>query len=127
MNPSKTLVRVIAPSLLALATLTHPASSQAATAAPATLAECPSGNFCVWSGTNFTGGMQRISTTNAYKSISLTATKSYYNNRSRRTWLHEDPDGGGLSVCINPGVSKGSTTGWQTTAEAAYLATITNC
>lgn len=114
-------------SLLGAVLVSQPIASHADSISPLALSECPSGNFCVWAGTNFSGAMQRISTTNAYREISLAATKSYYNNRTKRTWLHDSPDGSGSTVCIGPGAQKVITTGWQTTAEAAYLATITNC
>ena len=89
--------------------------------------ECSTGAFCVWTGTHFTGRIQEMTTTNAYRSISLGTTRSYYNNRSKRTWLHSRPNGDGSTVCINPGASNGSTSGWQQTAKAAFLAAVVSC
>lgn len=95
--------------------------------AAAARSDCPSGYFCVWTGTNYSGTIQRINVTNSYRAINLNATRSYYNNRSQRTWLHSSATGGGSTQCINPGRSSGSTSGWQASAKAAYLATVTSC
>jgi hypothetical protein len=127
MNLSKSIARIASTAVLGIIVATQPTATHAAEVTPFLLSDCPSGYFCVWSGTNFTGTIQRFAATNAYKPISLSATRSYYNHRSQRTWLHEVPDGGGSNVCIDPGVSRTSTAGWQTTAEAVYLATITKC
>ena len=89
--------------------------------------DCPSGSFCVWSGTSFTGTIRKLSATNDYLSINLSSTRSYYNHRSQRTWLHEKSDGSGSHLCVDPGVSRASTTGWAASAEAVYLATVTSC
>lgn len=127
MTATKQIVRLASLALVAVAFVVVPRSSQGAQVSPFALSECPSGTFCLWSGTNFSGSVQKITTTNAYRSITLSSTQSYYNNRTRRTWLHDQSDGSGSTVCINPGASKATTSGWQTTAEAAYLATITTC
>jgi|GEM_PF-6401912 len=124
----RAVTRIAVPCLLALAALVGPgvATADAATA-PRAKSDCASGYFCVWTGTNYTGTIQRISATNAYRAVTLSTTRSYYNHRSKRTWLHQALDGSGSHVCINPGVSKASTSGWQATANAVYLATIANC
>ncbi|KQY55810.1 hypothetical protein ASD11_15005 [Aeromicrobium sp. Root495] len=96
-------------------------------AANASMSQCPSGYFCVWSETNFKGGFQKFAATNSYRPITSGATQSYYNNRTKRTWLHQDAAGDGSYLCINPGGSNSNTSGWQEDAQAAYLATVTNC
>lgn len=128
MKLSRTSARVLAATtLLATVVVAHPSAVQAAPRAPATTSDCPSGSFCVWSRSNFRGEMQRIAATNSYRTITLAATASYYNNRTKRTWLHEEADGSGASVCVGPGASRSSTSGWQHAANGAYLATITSC
>jgi hypothetical protein len=62
-----------------------------------------------------------------YSTIALTATRSYYNNRTKRTWLHEAPDGSARYTCLGPGEKSGSTSGWQAAAKAVYLTTVTSC
>ncbi|WP_311208461.1 MULTISPECIES: peptidase inhibitor family I36 protein [unclassified Aeromicrobium] len=104
-----------------------PAPAGAAIAPVEAKSDCGSGYFCVWSSTNYSGTIQRFSATNSYRDITLNSTRSYYNNRSYRTWLHSNSDGGGSTQCINPRSSRSSTSGWQTYAQAAYLATIVNC
>lgn len=111
---------------LALVALS-PSSAGAFTKPMAAKSDCGSGYFCVWSSTNFSGGIQRFSATNSYRAVTLSTTRSYYNNRSYRTWLHAEPNGGGSTLCINPGSSNASTSGWQSIAEAVYLATVSNC
>lgn len=95
--------------------------------AEAAASDCPSGYVCLWSSTNYSGTMKKISTTGAYKSIGLTTVESYYNNRTKRTWLHEKADGSGQYVCLDPGARASSLSGWEDNAKAVYLATITNC
>lgn len=95
--------------------------------ADAAASDCPSGYMCLWSQPSYSGTMKKISTTGSYKSIGLATVESYYNNRSKRTWLHEKIDGSGDDVCLNPGARDGSLSGWQDNAKAVYLATITNC
>ncbi|MET0821346.1 MAG: peptidase inhibitor family I36 protein [Aeromicrobium sp.] len=128
MKLSTTSARVLAATaLLATVAVLHPSAAEATPQVPATSSDCPSGNFCVWSRTNFRGEMQKIAATNSYRTINLTTTASYYNNRTKRTWLHEEADGSGASVCVGPGASKSSTSGWQSAANGAYLATVTSC
>ena len=124
---SRTIASTVIATIAAWGGLALPVPATAAQQSTNALSECPSGYFCVWSDTNYSGNMQRISATNSYRSISLVSTRSYYNHRSQRTWLHEESDGSGSYVCLNPGASKASTSGWQASADAAYLATVTNC
>lgn len=91
------------------------------------LSQCPSGRMCLWTGTGFTGTMQSFSTTGSYQSISLSVTRSAYNNRTKRTYLDELPNGGGRYSCFGPGDSDSSLSTWQLSAEAVYLSTYTNC
>lgn len=128
-NTALVHARNIAVALIAAVALTvfSPSTAHAAVEPATAKSDCGSGYFCVWSSSNFTGTIQRISATNSYRSITLTTTKSYYNNRSYRTWLHAEPNGGGSNICINPRVSNANTSGWQALADAAYLATLTSC
>ncbi|KAA1374913.1 peptidase inhibitor family I36 protein [Aeromicrobium fastidiosum] len=127
MNYSNFVAKSLPALLLGTVLFLQPNIAQANEMSPNIMSQCSAGYFCVWSGTNFTGQFQRIAATNSYRGITLTATKSYYNNRMQRTWLHSDPSGGGSSLCINPGAAKANTSGWQAEAEAAYLATVTSC
>ncbi len=117
------LILTLAATALLFAPSRADASSRVATAK----SDCGSGYFCVWSSTNYSGSIQRFSSTNSYRSITLSSTRSYYNHRSYRTWLHAEPNGGGSKVCVNPGGSVAVTSGWQSLAEAVYLATVTSC
>lgn len=111
---------------LAFAVLS-PTSADASARPAAAKSDCGNGYFCIWSSTNFSGTIQRFSATNSYRAVTLSTTRSYYNNRSYRTWLHAEPNGGGSNLCINPGASKTTTSGWQSLAEAVYLATVSSC
>ncbi|WP_456695897.1 peptidase inhibitor family I36 protein [Aeromicrobium sp. P5_D10] len=97
------------------------------TPAEAALSDCPSGYMCVWSGKGYSGTMKKYNSTGAYKSISLNTVDSYYNNRSKRTWLHATSNGSGTYSCLGPGQRNKDLAGWQTSAKAVYLATITDC
>jgi len=95
--------------------------------AHASLSQCTSGYMCVWSGASYTGTFKRFSSTGSYQSIGLTTVGSYYNYRSRRTYLHEKTDGSGYYSCLNPGAKAAALTGWKTHAKAVYLSTTTYC
>ena len=95
--------------------------------AEATLNDCPSGSMCLWSKPNYAGTIKKISTTGAYRSTGLSTVGSYYNNRSKRSWLHATPDGSGTYTCLDPGRRSANVSGWQSSAKAVYLATITDC
>lgn len=100
-----------------------------AVSAPAEAAAttCASGYMCLWSKPNYRGTIKKISATNAYKSIGLETVGSYHNNRSKRTWLHATSNGSGTYTCVKPGARAAALSGWQTSAKAVYLATITDC
>lgn len=57
-------------------------SAGAAQAAPSAASDCPSGWFCVWSGQNYTGRMQKVAGTNAdlTKFAVFQNFKSWYNH-----------------------------------------------
>ncbi|GAA3525141.1 hypothetical protein GCM10022234_22620 [Aeromicrobium panaciterrae] len=92
-----------------------------------TIGQCPSGYFCVWSGTNFTGTIWKTNTTSSYKSIGPSTIHSLYNNRTKRSTLYELSGGGGLSDCYNAGEQYSSLSGWRITANSVYLSTTTLC
>lgn len=99
-----------------------------ASPASAALGDCPSGYMCLWSQTNYTGTVQKVSTTSSYRAVTLSSVESYYNNRTQRTWLHEKADGSGDYLCLSPGARKASgLSGWQDNPKAVWLATVTNC
>lgn len=98
-----------------------------ATPAQAALSDCPSGYICLWSKPNYTGTLQKISTTGAYKSIGLSIVESIYNNRSKRTWLHAAADGSGSYQCLEPAARFSNLTGWHNQAKAVYLTTVAEC
>lgn len=88
---------------------------------------CASGYTCLWTGSAYTGTMAKFSSTGTYLPAGLSSVGSYYNNRSRRAWIHEYADGSGRYVCVNPRVKVSLTAGWVTRAKAVYLSTITYC
>lgn len=99
-----------------------------ASSADAATSDCPSGYMCLWSQANYTGSFVKISATGSYRPISLSSVESYYNHRTKRTWLHEKADGSGNYVCLDPGEKKASgLSGWMDNPKAVWLATITNC
>ena len=98
-----------------------------ATPAVAGKSDCPSGSFCVWDGTSYTGRIQRIATPGEVVDIRLSSTKSYFNNRSRRTWYQESPSGGS-KICVPAAGSSASTpSGWQRSAGAVFLSSDPSC
>lgn len=95
--------------------------------AEAALSQCPSGYMCLWTGPNYDGTIKKVSATGSYKSIGFKTVGSYYNNRSKRTWLHATSDGSGTYGCLQPGARAVALSGWQSKAKAVYLATVTDC
>ena len=110
-----------------IAMLALAASLSPATASTDSLSQCPSGYMCVWSGTNYSGTMQKFSATGSYKAITLSSIQSAYNHRSYRSYVHEQSDGSGVFACFNPGNRNSNLSGWLENAEAVYLSTATNC
>ncbi|GHE75167.1 peptidase inhibitor family I36 protein [Streptomyces cellulosae] len=57
-------------------------SAGAAPAAPSAASDCPSGWFCVWSGQNYTGRMQKVAGTNKdlTQFVVFQNFKSWYNH-----------------------------------------------
>ncbi len=99
-----------------------------APAAEAAKSDCPSNRLCVWDGASYTGRMQSIGATNSYQAINLSTVRSFYNRRSDRTWLHQDLDGGGYKLCLDPSDANSNVSvTWQRNAEGAYLSTTTYC
>ena len=116
------LVRLTIPVAAVLAAVTLVASPAAAAKSA-----CPSGAFCVWKEASYAGTIQVITKADDYTKITLTSTKSYYNNRTKRTWYHATTDGSGSHVCLAAGASGNSPSGWQSAAKAAYPSTVTSC
>jgi hypothetical protein len=116
-------------SLASALTMILTAAAVAIPQAPASAdrADCPSGHMCLWSGRQYRGTMKAISATESYRTIGLQTVESYYNNRTKRTWLHSTTDGSGIYACLSPGARSGDLTGWQETAKAVYLASISSC
>lgn len=129
-NPQKSrrprrIAFAIAGAFFAAAALPWPA--EAGGPAVQSIGQCPSGYFCVWSGTSFTGSIWKTNVTSSYRSIGLSTIRSLYNHRTKRTFFYELSGGGGLSDCYNPGDQYASLTGWRTTANSVYLSTNTLC
>lgn len=83
--------------------------------------------MCLWSGTSYSGSMQKVSATGSYKAITLTTVNSVYNHRVDRSYIHEQSDGSGVYACYNPGDRNANVDGWLEDAEAVYLSTASNC
>ncbi len=91
--------------------------------ANAALADCPSGYLCLWSGTNYSGTLKKISTSGSYVSTTLPTIRSYYNKRSNRSVLYSGSSGTGSNICISSNTASSNVTGWPSTAKSAYLST----
>ncbi|MCW2798892.1 MAG: hypothetical protein JWQ70_364 [Aeromicrobium sp.] len=119
-------VQFLALSALLVAALTlSPSMIQAASAAPP--GPCPSDSFCTWSGPNGGGSRHVYSTVGAYVQISGGSIQSAYNNRSKRSYLNEAPNGGERYSCFGAGDYDNQLSSWQLNSEALWLSTYTNC
>lgn len=91
------------------------------------MSQCPSGNFCVWTGTTFTGDVQKIDDVETYVAIQDDPIRSAYNNRSKRTYLNDGPGHSSTYSCFGAGDWDASLSTWQLSAQSVYLSTYTNC
>ena len=98
------------------------------TQASAALSDCPSGYLCLWSGTNYTGTLKKISVTNSYVSTSLPTVRSYYNKRSYRSLLYSGTGGTGSNACVSSNVASPNVSGWPSSAKSVFLSsTVSFC
>jgi len=118
------LIRASLIALIAFAGSLAPASGDQASTM--SLSQCPSGYMCVWTGTSYSGTMQKFAGS-GYKTINFARINSAYNRRSDRTFIHEQSDGSGVYACFNPGDRNSNLSGWVEYAEAVYLSTATYC
>ena len=122
-NRNRRLSWLVAPLLIGAATL-------AAVEAPANAgvrSTCPSGYFCVWTGTDYNGSRYQFNDVGAYNRINADPIRSAYNNRGRRTYLNKGTGSSSTYSCFGPGDYDRSLTSWQVHANSAYLSTVTNC
>jgi len=111
-------------------TLLIVAASLAAVEVPANAgsrATCPSGSFCVWTGTDFEGSRYSFNDVSDYNRIYVDPIRSAYNNRSKRTYLNQGTGSSSTYSCFGQGDYDRSLSGWQVHANSAYLSTTTNC
>jgi hypothetical protein len=111
-------------SLVVIASLGPTSGEQGSTTS---LSQCPSGYMCVWTGSSYSGTMQKFNATGGYRSVNFATINSVYNRRASRTYLHEESDGSGVYACYSPGGRNANLSGWAENAEAVYLSTVTNC
>lgn len=121
-DPDRSLQAIDASSLPALQPEASPEISVM------TLSQCPSGNFCVWSGPGYEGTLKRFTNQSQYTSIGLNSVGSFYNNRSKRVYVYGNSSGT-PSACYGAGVKKfdTSSSNWLSKAKGTYLSTATSC
>ena len=89
--------------------------------------QCASGYLCVWSGSGYTGTIQRFKATGSYRQITVGRVRSVYNHRGGRAFVHEGSSGGGVFACFGPGERDPETAGWVQHAGSVYLSASANC
>lgn len=97
------------------------------TPAQASIASCPSGALCLWSGSNYTGSMQVFTTTSSYRTVFLGYALSLYNHRTKRSNIYQGSGGTGVWACFSAGEKQNPTRGWVTLARSVYLSTGQYC
>ena len=122
---SRRLTVAVSAALLPLAASLGPLAPESV--AVRSLDQCESGYLCVWSGTGYTGTMQRFRATGAYRPITVARVKSVYNHRAGRAFVHEGSRGGGVFACFSPGERDSETSGWVQRAGSVYLSASANC
>jgi hypothetical protein len=88
---------------------------------------CPSGAFCVWTGTDFEGSRYTLRDVGDYNRISADPIRSAFNNRGDRTYLNKGIGASSTYSCFGPRDYDRSLSSWQVHANSAYLSTATNC
>ncbi|KRC64832.1 hypothetical protein ASE12_08650 [Aeromicrobium sp. Root236] len=122
---SRRLGLAVTAALLPLAASLGPLASEAV--ALRSLSQCQSGYLCVWSGSGYTGTIQRFRATGTYRPITVDRVKSVYNHRAGRAFVHEGSGGGGVFACFSPGERVSETSGWVQRAGSVYLSASANC
>lgn len=115
MNITKTLLRTGLASVAMMASIIlvgpTPLTASAAVS-PLGLESCAAGRLCRWSGTNYQGTLSTVSTTGAVVDVRGT-WRSLYVNRSSSVVLYSGSGGSGTSLCLGPGRTAPSLSGWQ--------------
>lgn len=129
--PGRRFIAMSASGLMAAGlTFLGPAgSSLAATDSPNALSQCPSGYFCLWSGTNYDGDLVFMARGTGVwfhlPAFGVTSFHSLYNHRSDRIFLHASGTGA-PEQCYNAGDQARNFGPWYSTAQDVYLATTNN-
>lgn len=71
--------------------------------------QCPSGSFCIWGGTNYSGAFADTASTSA-TSTGVATAKSVWNRSTRAARVYSGSGGTGTSTCYAPGSQIASTT-----------------
>ena len=111
-------------------TLLIGAASLAAVEVPANAgvrSTCPSGYFCVWTGTDYNGSRYQFNDVGDYNRINADPIRSAYNNRTKRTSPNKGTGSSSTYSCFGPGYYDRSLSSWQVHANSAYLSTVTSC
>jgi hypothetical protein len=122
-NRIRRVSRLVVPLLIAVASLVIVESPAAA----GSRFTCPSGAFCVWTGTDFSGSRYTLDNVGEYNRIFADPIRSAYNRRGDRTFLNQGTGASSTYSCFGPGDYDRSLSGWQVHANSAYLSTVTNC
>lgn len=84
------------------------ASVDDAVAAPASTSQCPTGNFCVWSTTVYSGAVATTAST-AATNTTFTHVGSVWNRSAKAAVVYPQAGGAGTATCYAPGAQLGST------------------
>ena len=88
------------------------------------LAQCPSGSFCGWSQSNFSGSFYSTTGSAVTKTLSWTA-RSYANKRSQASRLYNSS--ASASTCFAPGRTRATIKSTYYAPSKVYLSAVTSC
>ena len=91
--------------------------------APASVGQCGSSQFCVWSNAAYAGTFQFVSSTTV-KATGMTTARAVWNRSSKAAVVYSGTSGTGTTTCFAPGTKVSSTTA---PAKSFRLLSSTSC
>lgn len=88
------------------------------------IGQCSSGQFCLWSFSNYSGSFSYKTGSGVTRTIT-TSVGSFYNNRSNAARLYSNT--GGSSACYGPGAQQATVSASYNSPEKVYLSATTTC
>lgn len=114
---------VLSIALVALAT-GEPANAAGSPPSPSIISQCQSGQFCMWSDTNYYGSFTYVTGSGVTRTIARTVN-SVWNNRTKAARLYNNT--GSAYTCLAAGARKSALAASYQRPAKVYLASRSTC